>query len=241
MSRHKTVLITGGSQGIGLACAKLLCKNGYDICLISRSAKKLEAAAHTLCPGTSGQIYIIPADITCQNQAANAVGQAYGHLGRIDVLINSAGCSMHAPCFLEDISVEEYKRIMDTNVDGLFYTTQEVLKIMKKQQSGYIINILSTASHSAGACNGPYSASKYAALALTDTLAAECSHSGIRISSISPGPVSTTIWSHKTIPPSEDEMKRMLRPEDIAGIAGFLLERPDYMHIRDIEVTPWNF
>ena len=167
--------------------------------------------------------------------------QACRLLGGIDVLINSAGCSMHAPCSFENVSTEEYKRIMDTNVDGLFYMTRSVLKAMKERQSGYIINILSTASHAAAARGGPYSASKYAALALTETLAAECRGSGIRITSISPGPVATTIWSHKTTPPSEEEMARMLKPGDIARIAGFLLDNPDYVIIRDIEVTPAGF
>ncbi|WP_352427665.1 SDR family oxidoreductase, partial [Enterocloster asparagiformis] len=191
--------------------------------------------------GASRPVYTVPADAASPEQAAAAVEQACRFLGGIDVLINSAGCSMHAPCSFESVSTEEYKRIMDTNVDGVFYTTRSVLKIMKEQQSGYIINILSTASHAAAARGGPYSASKHAALALTETLAAECRGSGIRITSISPGPVATTIWSHKTTPPSEEEMARMLKPGDIARIAGFLLDNPEYVHIRDIEVTPAGF
>lgn len=148
---------------------------------------------------------------------------------------------MHAPSFFENVTDEEYLRIMRTNVDGLFWVTRSILTAMKKQNSGYIINILSTAAHAAQAKNGPYSASKYAANALTETLIHECRGTNIRVSSISPGPVSTSIWSHKIVPPSEEEKERMLHPEDISEIAAFLISTSENVHIRDIEVTPWKF
>lgn len=134
----RTVLITGGSEGIGLACGKKLFDLGYVVCLLSRSQEKLSLAEREIAGGT-------------------------------------------------------------------------------------------------------YSASKYAANALIETLIQECRGSNIRISSISPDPVSTNIWSHKIIPPSKEEQKRMLRPEDIADIASFLISTPENVHIRDIEVTPWKF
>ena len=171
----------------------------------------------------------------------NIFRQAFQTLSRIDVLINAAGCSMHAPCSFKDITDEEYLRILKTNTDGLFYMTRAVLPYMEEQHGGFIVNILSTAAHLAQAGNGPYSASKYAANAFTETLIQEYRGTGIRISSISPGPVATQIWSHKTNPPSEEAKKRMLRPENIADIAAFIISSPSNVHIRDIEVTPWNW
>ena len=239
----KTALITGGSEGIGLACAKKLYDQGYAVCLLSRSPEKLEAAAGKLTGGSQeadSHILLIPCDVTQKSQAARAVGRMAEKWGRIDVLINSAGCSMHAPSSFEDVDQEEYTRILRTNTDGTFWTTQAVLPLMKQREKGFILNILSTAAHAAGAGNAPYSASKFAAKALTDTLVQEYRGTDIRISSISPGPVSTTIWSHKTTPPEKALMMKMLRPQDIADIAAFLLALPDHVHIRDLEVTPWK-
>ena len=247
---YKTALITGGSEGIGLACAMKLHGSGYSVCLLSRSKEKLTAAVHTIqnTPGERnspetgpGTIFTIPCDISRNIPVHEAVEQASQKMGSIDVLLNCAGCSMHAPSPFEDVNEEEYLRIMHTNTDGLFRVTQAVLPIMKKQESGYIINILSTASNAAGADNAPYSASKYAAKAMTDTLIEEYRGTGIRISSISPGPVATTIWSHKTTPPDSSLLARMLRPQDIADIAAYLLSTPANVHIQDLLVTPWNY
>lgn len=238
---YKTALITGGSEGIGLACAGKLYDMGYTICLLSRSQNKLAAAARQIAGDAAGKIFTVPCDVTQKTSVLDAVKQAAASMGGIGALLNCAGCSMHAPSPFEEAEEEEYIRITRTNADGLFWVTQAVLPIMKTQESGYIINILSTASHAAGAGNTPYSASKAAAKAMTDTLIEEYRGTGIRISSISPGPVATTIWSHKTTPPKQSQMSRMLRPQDIADIAAYLLSTPANVHIRDLLVTPWNY
>lgn len=240
----KTAMITGGSEGIGLACAKKLYSLGYAVCLLSRNKKKLEAASREITGTirqTSDNILLIPCNVAQRTDVAQAAQQVQERWGKIDVLINSAGCSMHAPSPFEDVAQDEFTRILGTNTDGIFWVTQAVLPMMKKQGNGFVLNILSTAAHAAGAGNAPYSASKFAAKALTDTLIQEYRGTDIRISSISPGPVSTTIWSHKIEPPDKAQMMRMLRPQDIADIAAFLLSLPANVHIRDLEVTPWKF
>lgn len=235
-------MITGGSEGIGLACGKKLFDSGFAVCLLSRSQDKLALAEKEIAGSApSDRILTFPCDVTSKESVSLTIDRILSLWNHIDILINSAGCSMHAPSNFEDITDEEYLRIMRTNTDGLFWVTRKTLAAMKKADQGYIINILSTAAHSAQARNGPYSASKYAANALTETLIRECRGSNIRISSISPGPVATSIWSHKITPPSEEEQKKMLRPKDIAEIAGFLISMPENVHIRDIEVTPWKF
>lgn len=240
----KTAMITGGSEGIGLACAKKLYGLGYAVCLLSRNQEKLESASREMTETirhTADDILLIPCDVTQKDDVTKAVIQAEGRWGKIDVLINSAGCSMHAPSPFEYVAHDEFTQILRTNTDGIFWVTQAVLPVMKKQGKGFILNILSTAAHAAGAGNAPYSASKFAAKALTDTLIQEYRGTDIRISSISPGPVSTTIWSHKITPPDKTQMMRMLYPQDIADIAAFLLSLPDNVHIRDVEVTPWKY
>ena len=241
MKQKWTAFITGGSEGIGYACAVTLVKHGHQVCIVSRDPIKLEDARNRLSSGNASDILAVSADVTNKEDIKNAVAKANNHFGSIDVLINSAGCSMHAPVPLETVSQEEYARIMHTNVDGTFYTTQAVLEIMRRQNNGYIINILSTAAYKVGARGAPYGASKFAARAITESLVEECRGSGIRVSSISPGPVATSIWSHKTTPPTAEKMEKMLCPEEIADLAMFLLERPPNVFIKDLEVTPWFY
>ena len=241
MEQRWVAFITGGSEGIGYACSAELIKRGHNVCMVSRNKEKLENAKKRLSFGGSGNLLTIPADVSQKEEIQHAVTEAYNYFGRIDVLINSAGSSMSDAISFEAISQKEYERIIRINVDGIFYTTQAVLEIMKKQDSGYILNILSLAAFRAKPGNAPYSASKYAARALTETLIEECHGSGIRISSISPGPVATPIWSYKTTPPTTEKMKTMLCPEEVADVALFLLERPPNVFIKDIQITPWFY
>jgi NADP-dependent 3-hydroxy acid dehydrogenase YdfG len=241
LEQQWSVFITGGSEGIGYACAVALLERGHKVCIVSRSAAKLEAARKNMAPIEKGHLLTVPVDVTQKADVDAAVTEAVRCFGGIDVLINAAGVSMHAFTPFESINGAEYDRIIRTNTDGVFYVTQAVLAVMRKNDSGYILNILSTAAYHAGPGNGPYSASKYAARAMTETLVEECRGSGIRISSISPGPVATTIWSHKTTPPSREKREKMLQPSDIADLAVFLLERSRNVFIRDIEVTPWYY
>lgn len=148
---------------------------------------------------------------------------------------------MYAPQSFEQLDIEDYYRIMKTNADGTFFVTKAVLPWMKQQNSGYILNILSTACHNPSANNGPYSASKCAVQALTKTLAAECRNSGIKVSSISPGPIATTIWNNKITPPTDAVKKKMLNPRDIAELVWFYLTRPDNVYLSDVIVEPWYF
>ena len=241
MEQKWVAFITGGSEGIGYACSEALLKQGHHVCMVSRNAGKLENAREHLSAGSLGSLVTFSADVSKKEEIQHAVTEAYNHFGRIDVLINSAGCSLPDAISFEAISQEEYEQIMHINTDGTFYTTQAVLEIMRKQNRGYILNILSLAAFRAKPNIAPYSASKFAVRALTETLIEECRGSGIRVSSISPGPVATPIWSYKTSPPTAEKMKTMLRPEEVADVALFLLERPPGVFINDVQITPWFY
>ncbi len=229
--KGQVALITGGTQGIGLSVARKCHSLGMKVAVCARSIEVLTTELADL-------FIPIACDVRQESEVSVAVDTVFEKLGRIDVLINAAGVSMPEPISVENIPAEMWDTIMETNARGTFLFCKAVLSRMKKKGYGIIINILSTGAYRATPGNAPYSASKFAARALTEALIEETRDTGIRVSSISPGPVATNIWSHKSRIVSDEEKRRMLKPGDIANIVAFLCLQPDYVHIDNITVTP---
>lgn len=239
MIRGKTVLITGGSQGIGLAVMHSLLEEGALVGIMSRNAQHLQAAIDSVNPLYKHNVTGIQADVREESEVRQAVQQMVSQYGTIDYLINSAGVSMREKQVLQDTDVNEWKNMIDINLTGTYLMCREVLPYMTEKQSGYIINILSTAAFRSGKENSLYSASKYGARALTESIMEENRRSGVRITSVSPGAVDTTIWDHKKHPISAEDRETMLQAGDIAGIIVYLLNLPLRVYIDNITVTPW--
>ena len=183
----RVALITGGSRGLGLQIAEALGEFGARVALAARKPDELAAAAARLAAqGVSASVF--PSDLRTHMEAqalANKVMEAYG---RIDILVNNAGASWGAPA--EEHTPEQWRRVMDLNVDGLFFLSQAVAKSwMIPQKSGRIINIASIAGLKAdlGVNTIAYSTSKGAVIMLTRALAAEWGHYGITVNAIGPG------------------------------------------------------
>jgi len=234
----EVAVVTGGSQGIGLAAVTALAERGMNVVALSRSRDRLDAALGSLHPDLQQKVIGVVADVRDEAEVAGAVKEINERLGRIDVLINSAGLSMTAKRRLVDSTTEEWRRLVDTNLTGTYLMCREILPHLEKR-GGYILNVLSTAAFRSTAGVSLYAATKFGARALTEALIEEYQNSGVRITSVSPGPVDTTIWNHKVSPPSDEERALMMRPSDIAEIFVWLLDRPRRLHIRDITVTPW--
>jgi len=238
MLKGKVALVTGGSRGIGLAIAKKMHSLGAAVVIVGRDENALKSACDSMKDGT---VLALKADMRNHDEIRAAVEEVENRFHQIDMLFNCAGVSQSRNVSAVDYEFEDYKRIMETNVDGLMIMTREVLKIMRRRDSGYIINILSTAAYSAKKGVGIYAASKYAARALTEALIEECRGSGIRVSSISPGPTASDIWSHKVYPVPQERKDKMLKTDDIADIAAFLVLTDSNVHIGNITVTPWKW
>lgn len=231
----KRALITGASGGIGGEVALALAARGVRVAVQGRRQEELlRLQSQAACP-----LVAVTADLTDESAANAAVDKAAEALGGLDTLVHCAGVSQSSNPPFERILTREYRRIMSTNVDGSLFVLRRSLQYLRVEETGYIINILSTAATSAGAGGGVYAASKHAARALQEALLAECRGSSVRVSSISPGPVRTGIWSHKDTPPSQENLRHMLSPKDIAQIVVFLLTRDAHIHIPDIRVEPW--
>lgn len=179
-NKGKVALIVGASSGVGKSCAKYLIKKGYTVYGTSRKATFGSIVDH---------IHMLPLDVTKKETIKEAMKYVYDREKAIDILINCPGYGLAGS--IEDTSIEEAKAIFDTNFFGIMATCQEVLPIMRNQNSGLIINISSVAGFIAIPYQSMYSASKYALEAMTECLRMEVKQFNIRVSLIAPGDMKT--------------------------------------------------
>lgn len=178
------VLITGGSRGIGEACVRAFCQQGDSVAFLYRSNhERAEALAKE-----TGAI-AIAADLSDAIAAIAATKQAIERLGGIDVLVNNAGISQIK--LFGDITDEDWRKMIDTNLSGAFYTSREASRAMIAQHSGRIINIGSMWGKTGASCEVHYSASKAGLRGLTMALAKELGPSNITVNCIEPGVIDT--------------------------------------------------
>lgn len=234
----QVAIVTGGSQGMGLATVTALAERKLTVAALARDPGRLEAALKSLDPFIRGRVIAVAADVSREDEVESAVLKIAERFGRLDVLVNSAGVGMNARTRLEDTATEEWRRLIDTNLTGTYLMCRTALPHLKVN-GGYILNVLSTGAYRVREGMSLYAASKFGARALTEGLIEEFRDTGVRTTSVSPGPVDTAIWNHKLEPPTSEERARMMRPTDISDILLWLLDRPNWLHIPNITVTPW--
>ncbi len=199
----KTVLVTGGVRGIGLSIAKEYQKKGYRVCVTYSKDEKNAALAK------ADGLEVYRTDVSDEN----AVKGLFQSIGRVDTLINNAGVSLIKQ--IQDVSYEEFQRLMAVNVGGAFLCAREASKGMIDRQNGLIVNISSVWGEVGGSCESVYSASKAALIGFTKALAKELGWSGIRVNCISPGVIDTPMNAHFT-----DEEKKSMQDEIPVGRMG---------------------
>ena len=216
----RSVLIIGGSRGIGAAMVRRFAAAGDRVCFTwNRSGE----AAGKLAAETGAEA--IRADGTETEQTARVVRRAEETAGPIDVLICCAGVSLTK--MLMDTTDEEFRRVMDTNLFGTFAAIREVLPGMFWRRKGCILTVSSIWGQDGASCEAVYSASKAAVIALTQAAAKEAAGAGVRVNCIAPGMIDTEMNDH--LSPEEKEeiageipLGRMGTPEDVAETAFFL-------------------
>lgn len=221
----KSALITGSSRGIGKAIALKLAEKGYSI-IINYDIDET-AAEHTAkeIRDTGGEVMQVKADVSWKEDAENLVEQVIERWGRIDVLVNNAGI-LPSPRKIEEISDEEWDRVMAINLKGAFYCTRASVPYMKKEKSGNIVNISSVAGKEGGTVGAHYAASKAGIIGFTRSLARELAPYNIRVNAVAPGPVDTEFLSDniKTKLSRLSLLGRIARPEEVAHAVIFLVE-----------------
>jgi short-subunit dehydrogenase len=191
--KNQVIIITGASEGIGAATAKILGKQGAQIVLAARSDEKIAALAHELNIGSDNkndgenrgtQALAVHTDMHNPGNIQNLIDRTLEVFGRIDILINNAGQGLYSP--VESIDIDEYHRIMDLNVFGPLRAMQLVIPIMRKQGGGMILNISSRVSKNYFPNLAAYASTKYALNAISLTARAELAKDNIIVSVMHP-------------------------------------------------------
>jgi NAD(P)-dependent dehydrogenase (short-subunit alcohol dehydrogenase family) len=230
--RGKTAVVTGASKGIGYAVAESLARAGANVLICARNAEEVAKAARTLDELGHGRVIGVACDLREHDDARRLIGRAVEEFDRVDVLVNNAGVGHFAP--VEEITVEQWRQILDTNLSGVFYTCREAIPHMKRRGSGWIINIGSLAGKNPFAGGSAYNASKFGLLGFSEAMMLDVRHHGIRVSCVMPGSVATHFDGHT---PSEADAWK-IQPEDIAQVVVDLLEMPARTLPSRIEVRP---
>ncbi|HBT95043.1 MAG TPA: short-chain dehydrogenase [Coriobacteriia bacterium] len=182
----KVALVTGASSGLGVQFAKALANQGAKIAIVARRQEKLEAVKAEIESEYGVDVFATTCDVLDVENIKTAIAAIKDHFGRIDILINNAGTARVAPA--EEQSDDDWKAVIDTNLNAVYYVAREVGKVMKEQRYGKIVNLGSL--HSAVSFTGmgisAYCASKGGVLMLTKELAAEWAQYGITVNAIGP-------------------------------------------------------
>ncbi len=236
MTEKKLALVTGGSRGIGKACALELARAGYDV--VINYAGNEEAANKTVeeikALGVEAAAYKF--DVSNAEQVNAGIAEIVEKFGRIDVLINNAGITRDG-LFMR-MSEENWNAVINTNLSSAFYVSQPVVKVMMKQRSGAIVNMASVVGVSGNAGQANYSAAKAGLIGLTKTLAKELGSRGIRVNAVAPGFINTDMTKDLDTSKFLDfiPLKRLGEVEDIAKTVKFLAADADYITGQVIEV-----
>lgn len=213
---NRAVIVTGSTRGIGLATAAEFLRNGDEVAILCRHRDHVDEAVERLSEITglsdvSQNILGLIGDVRISSDVREMVDIAIRDFGRIDVLINNAGIAVWR--LVEHTGEHEWDDVLDTNLKGSFLFMHEVVPIMRKQESGVIINISSGLGVQGQANYSAYSASKFGQIGLTQVVADETRDVGIKVYAVLPGGVATKL--HLDIHPWEDASK-MMTPEHVA-------------------------
>lgn len=235
MINNKVAIVTGASRGIGAEIVKKLSLNGYYVILnYNKSFDEANKIKQNY-----RNVEIFKADVSIFDDVKNLVDFVIKNYGKIDLLVNNAGIDIFGT--INDISIDDFDKIMRTNLYSYFYTCKLVSDFMIKNKFGSIINISSIYGKTGASCEVAYSISKGGIDALTKSLASELAPSNIRVNAIAPGVIDTSINSFL----SDEEKKNLIesipigrigRPEDVANCVLFL-ENCDYITGEIIDVT----
>ncbi|RAI15158.1 MAG: beta-ketoacyl-ACP reductase [Candidatus Melainabacteria bacterium] len=229
MTDKKTVLVTGGSRGIGRACAIELAKAGYDV--IINYVGNTEAAEKTVeelkAIGSNSKAYRF--DVTNSESVNESIKEIVDEYGKIDALVNNAGITRDG-LFMR-MSEENWSAVINTNLNSAYNVTSPVAKLMIKQRHGAIVNMSSIVGIYGNAGQANYAAAKAGLIGFTKALAKELGSRNVRVNAVAPGFIQTDMTKDLKLDGIEEHipLKRLGTPEDIAKTVKFLIEDATYI------------
>jgi 3-oxoacyl-[acyl-carrier protein] reductase len=226
----KNAIVTGGTRGIGMAIASALAASGASVAICARKPQDVEHAVKELSSQSKSRVVGKPADVSDERQVSSFFEFVDRELGGLDILVNNAGVGAFRST--ADLTVEEWRNVIGTNLSGVFYCCHEALPRMKQRQGGYILNISSLAGKNPFAGGAAYNASKFGVNGFSEAMMLDHRHEDIRVSYIMPGSVDTEFGSSTT------GAGWKIAPEDIAGIVLALLKMPARTLVSRVEVRP---
>ncbi|WP_026574396.1 SDR family oxidoreductase [Bacillus sp. UNC438CL73TsuS30] len=232
MLKNQIAIVTGASRGIGKEIALKLAETGVKLALVGSSEQVNQTAEELKNKGFS---YVLPiqADVSNESDMQEVVRKTIEEYGHIDLLVNNAGVGFFK--LTEEVTVEEWKKVFEVNVQGVFLGIKAVLPHMKERKSGTIITISSDVGRYTIPNGAAYTATKYAVQGFSGSVAQEVREYGIRVGTINPGMVDTYFAeSTQGLP----EKKDWLKVEDIANAVVYMASAPKYMLIDEIVLHP---
>jgi 3-oxoacyl-[acyl-carrier protein] reductase len=222
----RVAIVTGGTRGIGLAIARRLASDGFDILVTYRGDEDAAKSAAEELSGSGGSIELQAADISTPDGAGLTIETAMQKFGRVDALINNAGITRDG--LVMRMSEADWDDVIDTNLKGAFLTSKAVIRPMLRQRSGRIVNLTSVVGLVGNAGQVNYASAKAGLIGLTKSLAKEVGSRGITVNAVAPGFIDTRLTD--VLP---DELKagllkstplgRFGSPEDVAAAVAFLV------------------
>lgn len=234
--------ITGATAGIGKATAELFAKNGYDVIITGRRKERLDEFSKHLKSTYKIDVLTLNFDVRNLKEVETAVNSIPENWKKINVLLNNAGLAAGLNSIQEGL-VDDWERMIDTNIKGLLYMTRNIAPIMVKNGYGHIINIGSIAGKEVYANGNVYCATKHAVDALNKGMRIDLLPYNIKVTAINPGMVETE-FSVVRFNGDEDRAKTVykglqpLLPEDIAETVYWVASRPAHVNINDIIIMP---
>lgn len=230
--KEKRAVVTGASQGIGLAIARALSSEGAEVAICARNPESLRKAVENLQQNAPGRKVLgYAADVSDSAQVAQLFAFVDKELGGLDLLINNAGLGLFRAT--AELTVEEWDRLIGTNLSGAFYCSREALCRFEERRGGSIINISSLAGRNPFAGGAAYNASKFGLNGFSEAMMLDHRNDNVRVSYIMPGSVSTHFGGEEL---GKADWK--ISPDDIAELVLDILRMPERTLISRIEVRP---
>jgi NADP-dependent 3-hydroxy acid dehydrogenase YdfG len=241
-------LVTGSSSGIGAATAQRLAAEGAAVVLVARRHDRLASLAAEI-SAAGGTALVVAADLADREQAAGAIEQAVGQLGRLDILVNNAGIMLLGPAL--DAPLDEWDRTVEVNIQGLLYITRAALPHLVRAAADSprgvadLVTITSTAGRVARPGGSVYALSKFGATAFSEVLRQELLSQRVRVSVVEPGTVDTELTTHlrddiRAAAQNQVASIEPLLPADIADMVAYIVTRDRRVAVNEVLVRAGN-